>query len=321
MPKFYTYTEKPPTTAIRLSDGGIVLGLEPLDGISGLDSVRGANGGLGTASFGNAGTWAGPGNKLSVFLIPSPVRILDVNIHDAVEVHSVDTNSWVVLDSEIDVLGDTETEVTGLGEVALSQLELLDTETTLQDFLSLWTTDGDVDSNLLVTTDTEGTDGVAGLAYFLLVSPCFPKFLRFLSIHPPTSLTTPICRFCRISFLLSLQISRFGNWALTEDWGLTGELLQHLSGTGESVTGLADTDVEDEFVDPQLTHWVARLRVGLLRESISRSFVNISSCNLAHHFVVFRVVEEGGFRVCRWVDCRFVVRSAMLQHQAEIRQV
>jgi len=186
----YVHRETSCYCVIRLSDSGIVLGLEPLDGISGLDSVRRTNGGLGTSSSGDTGTWTS---------------------HDAVEVHSVDTDSWVVLDSEIDVFGNTETKVAGLGEVALSQLELLDTETTLQDFLSLWTTDGDVDGNLFVTTDTEGTDGVAGLAV---------------------------------------------------NWSLTGELFQHLSGTGESITGLADTDVEDEFVDPQLTHWVARLRIG-----------------------------------------------------------
>lgn len=63
------------------------------------------------------------------------------------------------------MLADTETEVTGLGEVLLSQLVLLDLEATLEDLLSLGTTDGNVDGDLFVTTDTEGTDGVTGLAY------------------------------------------------------------------------------------------------------------------------------------------------------------
>lgn len=85
--------------------------------------------------------------------------------HAAVEVHAVDTNAGVVLDTKIDVLADTEAEVAGLGEVALAELVLLDLETTLQDLLGLGATDGDVDSNLFVTTDTEGTDGVTGLAY------------------------------------------------------------------------------------------------------------------------------------------------------------
>lgn len=84
--------------------------------------------------------------------------------HAAVEVHTVDTDRRVILDPQVDVLVDTETKVAGLREVALPQLVLLDLEATLQDLLSLRTTDGDVDSDLFVTTDTEGTHGVAGLA-------------------------------------------------------------------------------------------------------------------------------------------------------------
>lgn len=85
--------------------------------------------------------------------------------HAAVEVHTVDTNTGVVLDTQVNVFADTETEVTGLGEVLLSQLVLLDLEATLENLLSLGATDGDVDGDLFVTTDTEGTDGVTGLAY------------------------------------------------------------------------------------------------------------------------------------------------------------
>ena len=85
--------------------------------------------------------------------------------HAAVEVHSVDTDGGVVLDTQVNVLADTEAEVAGLGEVALAELVLLDLEATLEDLLSLGTTDGNVDGDLFVTTDTEGTDGVAGLAY------------------------------------------------------------------------------------------------------------------------------------------------------------
>ena len=86
------------------------------------------------------------------------------HLHAAVKVHSVDTNTRVVLDAEIDVLADTEAEVAGLGEVALSQLVFLDLETTLQNLLCLRSSDGDVNGDLFVTTDTEGTDGVTGLA-------------------------------------------------------------------------------------------------------------------------------------------------------------
>lgn len=58
--------------------------------------------------------------------------------HAAVEVHAVDTNRRVVLDTKIDVLADTEAEVAGLGEVALAEFVLLDLEATLENLLSLF---------------------------------------------------------------------------------------------------------------------------------------------------------------------------------------
>lgn len=42
--------------------------------------------------------------------------------HDNVEVHTEDTDSRVVLDTEVNVLLNTETEVTGLGEVPREQV-------------------------------------------------------------------------------------------------------------------------------------------------------------------------------------------------------
>lgn len=62
------------------------------------------------------------------------------------------------------MFADTEAEVSGLGEVTLPQFVFLDLEATLENFLSLGATDGDVNGDLFVTTDTEGTDGVASLA-------------------------------------------------------------------------------------------------------------------------------------------------------------
>jgi len=84
-------------------------------------------------------------------------------VHADEEVHTVNTDGGIVLDTQIDVLLDTETEVAGLGEVGLLQLVLLDLEATLENLLGLGATDGDVNGDLLVTTDTEGTDGVTGL--------------------------------------------------------------------------------------------------------------------------------------------------------------
>ena len=85
--------------------------------------------------------------------------------HAAVEVHSVDTNRRVVLDAQINVFADTEAEVASLREVALPQLIFLDLQASLENFLCLRTADSDVDGDFLVTTDTECSHSVAGLAY------------------------------------------------------------------------------------------------------------------------------------------------------------
>lgn len=118
--------------------------LEPLNSLLALDLVGSTNLGLSATALGNTLSWAG---------------------HASIEIHSVNSDRWVVLDTEIDVLRDTEPEVASLGEVALAKLVLLDLETTLENLLCLWAADGDVNRDLFVTTNTEGSDGVAGLAY------------------------------------------------------------------------------------------------------------------------------------------------------------
>lgn len=138
------------------------------------------------------------------------------------------------------MLADTEAEVAGLGEVALLQLILLDLEATLQDLLGLGSTDGDVDGDLFVTTDTEGTDGVAGLA-------C-AKEKKF----PSAAVSSKISH----SFSPSSKIE-FG--VLTVDRSLPAQLLKHLGSTSESVTRFADGDVENQLLDAQFAHRVRAL--------------------------------------------------------------
>lgn len=129
-----------------LADDGVEALLEPPDGVVAVDAVAGTDSGLGTTAAGDTLTGAS---------------------HAAVEVHAVDTDTRVVLDAQVDVLADTEAKVAGLAEVALPELVLLDLEATLEDLLGLSATDGDVDGDLFVTADTEGTDGVTGLAWKL----------------------------------------------------------------------------------------------------------------------------------------------------------
>ena len=90
--------------------------------------------------------------------------------HTAVEVHSVDTNRRVILDSQIDVFRDAEAEVTRLGEVLLAEFVFLDLETTFEDFFCLRASDADVHGDLFVAADAEGADGVAGFACRKVIS-------------------------------------------------------------------------------------------------------------------------------------------------------
>lgn len=151
--------------------------LEPFNGLITLDLVGGSNGGLASATLGNTLTRTGP----IPCQYPSTKCLCSLYSHAAVEIHSVDTNRRVVLDTEIDVFADTETKVASLGEVALAELVLLNLQPTLQDFLGLGATDGDVNGDLLVTTDTEGTDGVSGLACEVAIRR-LPENLKMLIV-------------------------------------------------------------------------------------------------------------------------------------------
>jgi hypothetical protein len=113
--------------------------------------------------------------------------------------------------------------LTILGEVLLSEFELLDTESTLEEILSLLTSDGDVHCDFLVSLDTEGSDGVSGLGL---------------------------------------------------DGGLITEILKHLGGLGELITGLTSTEVKNEFLNLDLSHAVVSLL--LLSKLVHIYFVKLN---------------------------------------------
>jgi hypothetical protein len=127
----------------NLSDNAIETLFEPFDSLVAVDAVASADSALAAAPAADTLTRAG---------------------HAAVEIHTIDTNRGIVFDTKIDVLVDAEAEVASLAEVALPELVLLDLEATLKNLFGLGATNGDVDSDLFVTTDAEGSDGVAGLA-------------------------------------------------------------------------------------------------------------------------------------------------------------
>lgn len=95
----------------HLSDDTLESGLEPLDSILLLDLVRSADWGLSSSSAGNTGTRSRP-VKSCVSRCSPYMSSLDLFsdqawfggiLHASVEVHSVDTNCWVVLDTQVDV--------------------------------------------------------------------------------------------------------------------------------------------------------------------------------------------------------------------------
>merc|ERR1719473_712129 len=78
-----------------------------------------------------------------------------------VEVHAVDARRRVVLDAEVNVLGDAEAEAAGLREVLLTKLVLVDLEAALEELLRLLAAHRAVDGHLLVTTDAPRPDRLA----------------------------------------------------------------------------------------------------------------------------------------------------------------
>jgi len=96
----------------------------------------------------------------------APLLLEDVHAWPAqhnIEVHTVDADVGVVLDAKIDVLLDTKSKVALVREVLAAQFELTDLEAPLEDLFCLWSPDSAVNRDLLVSPDSERTDGVSGL--------------------------------------------------------------------------------------------------------------------------------------------------------------
>lgn len=77
------------------------------------------------------------------------------SLEDNEEVHAEDTGIRVVLHSEIDVLLNTESEAATIRECLLGKFEFLDLESSLQNFLSSVTSESDVGSNFVTSSDAK----------------------------------------------------------------------------------------------------------------------------------------------------------------------
>lgn len=79
-----------------------------------------------------------------------------------IEIHSENASGGIVFQAQINVLSNTETKATSTREVLLLQLILLHLQTTVKDLVGLEATNSHVNSDLLVSSDTESSDGVSG---------------------------------------------------------------------------------------------------------------------------------------------------------------
>ena len=82
------------------------------------------------------------------------------SLEDHVEVHTEDTGEGVVLDSQIDVLLDTESEASAVREIDFLEFSVLDLEASLQDLVGLLASDGHMHGHLFVSFNTETSDCV-----------------------------------------------------------------------------------------------------------------------------------------------------------------
>merc|ERR1719458_1083140 len=82
------------------------------------------------------------------------------NIHTSttkynIEVHSIDTNRWIVLDAQVDVLLDSESKVSISREVVTAQLIFPHLKSTFKNLFCFGPSYCTMYGNLFVTTDTK----------------------------------------------------------------------------------------------------------------------------------------------------------------------
>jgi hypothetical protein len=125
---------------LRLNDGGLEGALDPFHGLGLGDAVLLADAALLVLAAGDAATRSR---------------------QDHIKVHAVNPDRRIVLDAEINVLLDTESEVARVREVLGLQLIILNAQAEVDNLLGFVAADGDMRGDLLITTDREGTNRVA----------------------------------------------------------------------------------------------------------------------------------------------------------------
>merc|ERR1712168_481219 len=125
-----------------LQQDTIVFSLEPFLSVGFCDLVSKSNSGLLSATVCNIVSWSSQHN---------------------VEIHSVDTNTWIILNSKIDMFCNTEAKVSSGREVSLSQFVFLHFQSFLKDFFSFGSPYCAVNCNFFITTNAKRSPSVSSL--------------------------------------------------------------------------------------------------------------------------------------------------------------
>ena len=122
-------------------NGTIILSSEPFHGFFLWNSMLGSNSWFASSSQSNSASWS---------------------FKDNVKVHTENTSEWIILNTQINVLLDTETETSSIREVNFSEFSVLDFKSSFENFVSFISSDSDVSGDFLVSFDTEASDGESG---------------------------------------------------------------------------------------------------------------------------------------------------------------
>lgn len=79
---------------------------------------------------------------------------------DNKKVHTINTDQRIIFETKVNMFLDTESKVSGGRKVGFFQLILFDLETTFKDLLGFWTANGNVNGNLFIAANGEGTDSI-----------------------------------------------------------------------------------------------------------------------------------------------------------------
>ena len=140
-------------------NGTIILSSEPFHGFFLWNSMLGSNSWFASSSQSNSASWS---------------------FKDNVKVHTENTSEWIILDTQINVLLNTETETSSIWEIDFSQFSVLDFKSSFENFISLVSSDSDVSGDFLVSLNTETSDGESCSGMDFVTNPVNYKMVNYV---------------------------------------------------------------------------------------------------------------------------------------------